>query len=326
VNLTQQTGADGSYHFQGLRQGVYAVTETQPAGYDEGKNSVGSAGGTLGNDQIFNIHLTAAVAATNYNFGELTPTSQILVSSFTCPNFSFGHPDLIILSKVQFLSTIPASTNNPVLIAQATYVDGLYRAILGRPADEPALISWVLQLHQGLSPMQLVQDLWNSAEHRGLEVDDFYQTILHRGADAMGRAIWVNVLQAGASEADVESMLYASAEYQSSHPDNNSFVTGLYADVLSRNASSAEIAGFVQALQNGASRQQVARIFLTSTEAYMQSLDCDYRSLLRRVPDNQGEQTWLAMLGSGQIMPATVTQIFLSSNEFIADAQQASMS
>jgi hypothetical protein len=68
--LPQLTDADGSYRFDNLRPGSYYLTETQPAGYIQGIDSVGTAGGSLvGTDQFF-IQLAAAVDGINYNYGE----------------------------------------------------------------------------------------------------------------------------------------------------------------------------------------------------------------------------------------------------------------
>jgi hypothetical protein len=131
---------------------------------------------------------------------------------------------------------------------------------------------------------------------------------------------------AGTSEEDVESSLFASGEYQAAHPDNNSYVAGLYADVLGRSATSAEIAGFVQQLQSGATRAAIARLFLTSAEADSQSLQCDYHAFLNRAPDAAAVQSWLSAMTSGQMTQETVTEIILGSNEFLADAQKASQS
>ena len=60
----------------GLRPGTYAVTETQPAGFLDGEETIGSAGGQqLVNDQITNIPLKPGNAASSYNFGEFKPSS-----------------------------------------------------------------------------------------------------------------------------------------------------------------------------------------------------------------------------------------------------------
>ncbi len=73
VSRTATTDATGTYSFARLRPGTYTLTETQPAGYLDGADTVGTAGGTLANDQVTGITLTAGVAATGYTFGEIGP-------------------------------------------------------------------------------------------------------------------------------------------------------------------------------------------------------------------------------------------------------------
>jgi probable HAF family extracellular repeat protein len=69
VNLSQQTDGDGAYVFLNLKPGQYTITESQPAGYTQGINSVGTGGGTVSGDQ-FTVSLSAGLNALNYNFGE----------------------------------------------------------------------------------------------------------------------------------------------------------------------------------------------------------------------------------------------------------------
>ena len=69
------TAADGSYSISNLRPGTYALTEDQPSNYLDGKDAIGTPGGTAGNDQFTNIALTAGTHGANNNFGELRPAS-----------------------------------------------------------------------------------------------------------------------------------------------------------------------------------------------------------------------------------------------------------
>jgi uncharacterized repeat protein (TIGR01451 family) len=69
------TGEDGSYAFDDLPAGLYQIVEEQPTGYRDGKDTVGSAGGTsLGDDQFTAIQLLAGQQATDYLFGERSPS------------------------------------------------------------------------------------------------------------------------------------------------------------------------------------------------------------------------------------------------------------
>jgi hypothetical protein len=75
VNLSIMTAFGGSYSFPNLRPGTYIITETQPSGYLDGKDTIGTPGGTTANDVFSNIVLGAGVNGVNNNFGELLPAS-----------------------------------------------------------------------------------------------------------------------------------------------------------------------------------------------------------------------------------------------------------
>jgi hypothetical protein len=74
VTLFATTAEDGSYLFTDLVPGTYSIAQIQPEGWNDGTDSLGSAGGTLSNDLISGINLLSGVDATNYNFGEVLPT------------------------------------------------------------------------------------------------------------------------------------------------------------------------------------------------------------------------------------------------------------
>ncbi|GHF99234.1 hypothetical protein GCM10017783_09030 [Deinococcus piscis] len=64
--------------FGGLQSGTYAVKElTQPAGYLDGKDYAGTAGGTPGNDQVTGIALGVGASAQGYNFTEVRALLKI---------------------------------------------------------------------------------------------------------------------------------------------------------------------------------------------------------------------------------------------------------
>jgi uncharacterized delta-60 repeat protein len=71
VNLPPQlTSGGGAYSFLNLLPGTYTLTETQPAGYLQGIDSVGTAGGSLVATDQFSVPLGLGVNGLNYNFGE----------------------------------------------------------------------------------------------------------------------------------------------------------------------------------------------------------------------------------------------------------------
>jgi hypothetical protein len=88
VDVIDYTDAYGAYLFEGLRDGNYKVTETQPTAYNDGKDTVGSLGGSNAVNDVFSGIVIAGAnkSGINYNFGELlkaTPTGTPLTCDMT---------------------------------------------------------------------------------------------------------------------------------------------------------------------------------------------------------------------------------------------------
>lgn len=84
INRNTTTDSNGNYIFTGLPPGTYKIIETQPGNYFDKNESAGSAGGSVNNalyssnqseNQITNIVLSSATAATNYVFQEYKSAS-----------------------------------------------------------------------------------------------------------------------------------------------------------------------------------------------------------------------------------------------------------
>ncbi len=70
VRNTTRTDAQGFYQFAFLPAGVYTLEQTQPFGYADGAESLGSLGGVVGNDRFTQIVLRDGDLGVDYNFGE----------------------------------------------------------------------------------------------------------------------------------------------------------------------------------------------------------------------------------------------------------------
>jgi uncharacterized delta-60 repeat protein len=203
-------------------------------------------------------------------------------------------------------------------ITLALFVTSLYQTVLNRTPVQGEVAPWVTFLQSGGTRAQVAQGFWESPEHRGIQVDGFYQTYLHRPADPNGRAGWVAAMVGGMSEIQVIHAFLASAEYQSQHQSDAAFVDGLYANVLGRQETAAEQAGWIQFLQNGGTRDQAEQLVLTSFEGYQGMVDRDYTNLLGRPADPGSETGWTNLLLQGRITPDGVAETLLGSDEFFA--------
>jgi hypothetical protein len=81
------TNDQGFYSLTGLRQGVYNIVETQPAGYIDGQEQLGSSGGLIGSDAFAGIVLRNGENATNYNFGEIAEPTAVGGTEGNTPGF-----------------------------------------------------------------------------------------------------------------------------------------------------------------------------------------------------------------------------------------------
>ena len=78
VSMTTVTDEDGAYAFKSLRPGTYQIAETQPEGYLDGADFVGSLGGVVGNDVLSDIVTPQGAHGANYNFSELPDAGATL--------------------------------------------------------------------------------------------------------------------------------------------------------------------------------------------------------------------------------------------------------
>jgi uncharacterized repeat protein (TIGR01451 family) len=239
-----------------------------------------------------------------------------------------------VISKRLFLaSTLPAPTAvaaataiaaasgavpSPDVVRQDTaFVNELYRTLLHRDADPAGLSGWVTALLDGAPRTAVAQAIFESVEHRSLEVTGYYQTLLHRTPSASEVAGWVNMLAAGQTEANVIADFLGSAEYQASHASDAAFIAGLYQDVLGRTGSAAELQPWVQGLSQGLSRAQAIAYIMGSAEALGRLLATDYADFLGRAPDPTGAQGFLnALLAGGPALAEAVSLTLLGSDEF----------
>ena len=108
-------------------------------------------------------------------------------------------------------------------------------------------------------------------------VDRIYRSVLGRSSDDAGRQYWVTGIENGTyNPDDVVLTILNSQEFVGRNLNNEQYVTALYQAFLNRTPDSAGLANWVNALNNGASRQDIARGFAASAEW---GLICEYYGL-----------------------------------------------
>jgi len=126
VSVSQQTAADGSFLFEGLRPGTYAVSETQPIDYIDGDDAAGSLGGAVADDVISDIAVASGDAGVGYTFIELNPSS---LSGFVWEDFNNdGEIDFNELAIENVTVTLTGTDDRGDAVTQVvqTDADGVY--------------------------------------------------------------------------------------------------------------------------------------------------------------------------------------------------------
>ena len=128
VALSVPSNADGTYSFAGLApadEAGYTVTETQPAGYVDGIDTLGDKGGTLGNDVVSAILLAAGVDAKGYNFAEI---GKGLSGKVYVDSNNNGVPDATEAGIGGVIITITGTSadGHPVNLTATTAADGTW--------------------------------------------------------------------------------------------------------------------------------------------------------------------------------------------------------
>jgi hypothetical protein len=297
-----------------LLEPAFSVTLDEGAGYSFVAHPAAAA---AGRSLTFSLDAGAPAAA------QIDPASGLFTWTPTGAEVPGSY--LITLRVTDSAKPTLSQSEFFTVAVQATpayqFVRALYRDLLGRAAEPAGLKAWASMLLQGVSRTDVAAGIWNSAEHRGIEVDDYYAQFLHRKADPAGRQAWINAMLAGMSETDVERAFLTSDEYVLTHPDSTAYVFGLYADVLGRQPDPNGLLDWEQAALNGASRADLAQSFLTSEEADVDLLDSYYADYLGRTPEPSGQAGWLGALTGQLASPASVGEAILASVEYFNRAR-----
>jgi hypothetical protein len=230
---------------------------------------------------------------------------------------------------------LPPGGVAPTSILNIQYVQSLYRQILGREADSSSSF-WVGLLPDPVTTSASVyqqarqvvaQGIWQSFEHRGLQINSYYQTLLGRLPDFFGASYWFNLLFfGGVSEQEVVAGIAGSAEYQGQFASQPEFFDGLYADILgsltgpvpvSYNAGLLDPLG--EFLAGQSSNVELARDLVFSDQSLIRGINGLGLSYLGRLLDQDLPSLELSFaLYRGTGKPLLLSTTLLSSDEYLA--------
>jgi len=215
------------------------------------------------------------------------------------------------------------SGQNPALTGDQAFVVSLYQTLLGRDPDAAGLSYWSFRLGQGLSRGQLAHVIWNSTEHRSLQVAEAYTTVLGRQPAAAERSYWVSAMQAGLDERGLWRAFLCSAEYSARYATNSEFVQSLYQNLLGRGADASGLVHWTSQLASGMPRSQLVETLMNTTERYTFLVRQLYHRFLNRSAAANEVAYWLEQLQQQRADYRQVACGFLASPEFYARAVSA---
>jgi hypothetical protein len=136
--------------------------------------------------------------------------------------------------------------------------------------------------------------LTHSGEYYSLFVTNAYTHYLGRTPAAAEVAGWVSAMQNGLSDERLEAAFIGSPEYIARHGGQGAgWVIGMYHDLLGRTPSQAEVNGWILAMNNGETPQQVAYGFAASPEREGIRVRDDYFRFLGRAPSQAEVNGWV---------------------------------
>ncbi|MCZ2823745.1 MULTISPECIES: S8 family serine peptidase [unclassified Modestobacter] len=180
------------------------------------------------------------------------------------------------------------------------YVTKVYQDLFQRAPDPIGLNSWVTSLSRGVAYGEVANGITYSQEFRSRLIAASYQRYLGRGPDSEGLANWLTAMGGGLHIEQMQAGFIASQEsYLQAGSDDRTWIANLYQSVLGRAAATSEVDSWQGRLHGGASRQDVARGFVYSTEYLRSVVDGYYVNLLRRNIDSTGAVNWVSAIQRG---------------------------
>jgi hypothetical protein len=196
------------------------------------------------------------------------------------------------------------------------WVDSLYRTFLGRPPDSAGYqgaLAAVLNAYAALR-QDVGVTMTSSSEYHTALVAGYYMQFLKRAGSPDELSRWVGILQAGGTDEGVLAGIVSSLEYfGKAGGTNQQWLDQIYQDLLGRSRDPNDLV-FINALNSGATRVQIAGIFLASQEYQRRLIQSMYMDYLARPGSDADLNFWLPALAGSR--DEVVRAEILSSSEY----------
>lgn len=230
--------------------------------------------GTTESAQVFRLFDTVLGRAPGVD-GHQNFTAQLASGALSLGDFAAS-----LVNSAEFQSRYGATDN-------AEFVTLLYHNVFGRAPASAGLAAWTAVLDGGRARADVVRDFSETAEHvmrTGAALGQFeaardaadwsdevyrlFGVIFDREPGAKGFADWTAMLANGADLNAVIRGFTASAEFQNTYgaTTDSEFVTLIFRNVLGRDPAPAGLSNWVNAMENGMSRDAVVRAFMNTPE------------------------------------------------------------
>ncbi len=241
------------------------------------------------------------------------------------------------------------------------YIKILYGTFFDREPAEEECAGWLQLIEEGRSREYVLAGFVNSDEFDALcerygivrgsmsedgvavkpgirrFVEHLYTAALGREGEEAGVESWTNqLIQGTCSPEYLAKYFFFSEEYLAKNTRNAEYVEALYLTFLDREADEEGKEGWVRALNNGMSREEVLERFAQSDEftalkenyfgesgqntvsGERRFVEHLYIIILQRIGDQAGIEGWTEQIETGACTPEFVAKNFFLSNEYIS--------
>jgi hypothetical protein len=217
-------------------------------------------------------------------------------------------------------SSSSSSLPTPTTAAQTqyeTYLNQVYKTLLGRPIDASGLAQWSSDLAGGMTPTQVVLDIEQTSEYQTDEVNAAFEKLLGVAAPSSAVNYLVGLMQAGANFQFIEAIIVGTPEfYQAAGGTAQGFLNALYQDFLNRPVDSTSSTQWGNLLAAGFSTTGVALGVLSSSEYLTDLVNEDYQTYFGVAPNSISLGAYVAALQGGTQSNTMVVASILGSPEY----------